>query len=173
MRERERENSNASSLAIACIAVFIFTVFLRGYWLEQKQSLHKDEALTFSTIFCKPVWPAEKKNPLTGREIKQSTIFEHSTLQETLKDLYKLHFDVGWADHTNLYFFLLRAFFVNTDIQNFIDLRNHAVYFNLILYTISFIFLFLLFFNLPIEKRSFLSYCLSPFQQQALSPQHY
>lgn len=140
----------------ACVVVFFLTLFLRLYWMEQRETFHIDEGLTFATTFYKeyPWQNFEIARPLTGKELKQSTVYNNASFKDLVKDLYKLHIDVRFDDHTNLYFSLLRGFFGAKGTQNFYDLRNGGIYFNIILFLISFILSLYIFYSAGVEIKA-------------------
>lgn len=75
----------------ACVVVFFLTLFLRLYWMEQRETFHVDEGLTFATTFYKeyPWQNFEIARPLTGKELKQSTVYNNASFKDLVKDLYK------------------------------------------------------------------------------------
>jgi hypothetical protein len=130
------------------IAIYAVSLGIRIYWLSQKEGLYIDEAYTLSLTFCKQKGIHENydiNREYKGIEVKQEGFISLNTgIKEALKDIHTLWKYNRDDPHTSLYYILLRPFLINlksTDIH-YISIRGGLL--NIILFSISFLFFYLL-----------------------------
>jgi len=81
----------------------------------------------------------------TGKEVRQVTYWRNNSIKSVFGDIYRLYINAhGDTTHTNLFYTLLRLSLIGSEIGNikFIIFRGGIL--NLISFTISFVFFFLL-----------------------------
>jgi hypothetical protein len=133
--------------ALILIAVYVLALGIRIYWLSQKDGLHVDEGLTVAYAFYNDYIVAknyENGRKYIGKELKEASLVNDAGLKDALNDVRKLWKDNRDSPHTNLYYTFLRLSFIgakNGDISSII-FRGGIL--NLLLFTVSFIFFFLL-----------------------------
>lgn len=142
---------------ILTVAVFILALLARIYWFEHKVGLHTDEAMTI-VISQDNQYGFIKYYPenqvIKGKTLKQITFSADNSIKTIVKDLKKLRFhNNGDTPNTSFYFSLFRISQLNSDSS---DLQNTLVRgfcLNLILFTLSFFFMFKLLNLLDFDKK--------------------
>ena len=143
---------------ILTIIVFILALCVRCYWFSQKQGFHTDEI--FTVIVSKnneygftKYFKTEKE--YTGKELKEVVFgFGDNSPKEILKDLKSLRFhNNGDTPNTPLYYSLFRTFQIGNNSNNIKTIFQRGFYLNLILFTLSFFFMFKLLNLLNFEKK--------------------
>ncbi|MDR2576176.1 MAG: hypothetical protein LBC52_07020 [Treponema sp.] len=136
-----------SRQAIILITVYALALGIRVYWLSQKEALHVDEGLTvaiacYNNFFISANY--EQGRQYTGKELKEASLVSSSSLKDALADLGSLWKNNRDPPHTNLYYTFLRLSLVGikTGDVGFIIFRGGVL--NLLFFTVSFIFFFLL-----------------------------
>jgi len=134
------------------LAVYLLTLGVRIYWLSQKNGFHVDEGMTLTLSSCKEYTMMGKNYELnreyTGKEVKENTLVANTGFKEALDDIIKLWRDNRDAPHTNLYYTLLRIFLTGQKTSDIRQIIFRGGVLNLLLFTLSFIFFFLLIKNL-------------------------
>ena len=142
------EKMKNKKLVIVFFVLFYFVAFFtRLYWISQKEGFNFDE---FSTVVlaCYNEYVWEKNYELnkffSGKEIKEMTLCDDGTLKGAITDvlyLYKYNRD---TPHTNLYYSLLRISFLGLETGDMQQIFFRGAILNLIFFSISFVFFFLL-----------------------------
>jgi hypothetical protein len=132
------------------ILLLIYTVTLgaRIYWFSQKEGFYIDESLSFYFSFCKERGifdNFETEVEYSGLELKTSGFISlNSGVKEAIKDIYKLWKDNKDESHSSLYYMLLRLFCINLKKTDVKYLIFRGCMLNLILFTMSFIYFYML-----------------------------
>jgi hypothetical protein len=133
--------------AIILIAVYILALGIRVYWLSEKEGLHVDEGLTVA-LACRNEFfnlkNYEYGKKYTGKELKEMSLVDSNGLKDALADVVGLWKDNRDPPHTNLYYTLLRLSLVGIKTGDITPIIVRGAVLNLLLFTVSFIFFFLL-----------------------------
>ena len=133
--------------ALILIAVYALALGVRVYWLSQKDGLHVDEGLTVAYAFYNDYIVAknyEYGKKYTGKELKEASLVNDAGLKDALNDVRNLWKDNRDAPHTNLYYSFLRLSFIGAKTSDISSIIFRGGILNLLLFTVSFIFFFLL-----------------------------
>ncbi len=143
---------------ILTLLVFILALIVRCYWFSQKQGFHTDEIFTvvvsknneygFTQYF-------DIEKDYTGKELKDLVFgFNDNSSKEIFKDLKSLRFhNNGDTPNTPLYYSLFRTFQIGNNSNDVKTIFQRGFYLNLILFTLSFFFMFKLLNLLNFEKQ--------------------
>jgi len=127
-------------------AIYVLALGSRIYWLSQKDGLHVDEGLTVAYACCNNFIVRdnyEYGKKYTGKELKEASLVNNTGLTGTLDDVRNLWKDNRDSPHTNLYYTFLRLSFIGAkSAVSSIFIRGSIL--NLLLFTVSFIFFFML-----------------------------
>jgi len=128
-------------------AIYLLTLGIRIYWLTQKDGLHVDEGLTvayscYNDFIARENYKEGKK--YTGKELKEASLVNNTGLKSTLNDVRNLWKDNRDAPHTNLYYTFLRLSFIGAKPGEISSIIVRGGILNLLLFTVSFIFFFML-----------------------------
>ncbi|MDR1551570.1 MAG: hypothetical protein LBS14_02750 [Holosporaceae bacterium] len=136
---------------LLCILVFAVLLSVRLENMRQKAGLHVDEILSIQNADCNGdisnqlIEQSEKYGKeYIGKEVKEHYLWNESSVEAAFSDVKKLYIDNRDRPHTNLYYSCLRLWFAGittTDIRIIID---HGCRLNLLFFTFSFIFLYML-----------------------------
>ena len=129
------------------IAVYVLALGIRIYWLSQKDGLHVDEGLTIAYAFCNDFIVRENYEygkKYTGKELKEVSLVNDTGLAGTLDDVRSLWKDNRDPPHTNLYYTFLRLSFIGSKSGDISSIYFRGSILNLLLFTVSFIFFFML-----------------------------
>jgi hypothetical protein len=133
--------------AIVLIAVYALALGIRVYWFSQKEGLHVDEGLTVAIACCNGFFSTynyEYGKKYTGKELKEISLVDSSSLKDALADVRSLWKDNRDPPHTNLYYTFLRLSLVGIKAGDVTPIIVRGAILNLLFFTISFIFFFLL-----------------------------
>jgi len=133
--------------ALILIAVYALALGVRVYWLSQKDGLHVDEGLTVAYACYNDYIVAknyEYGKKYTGKELKEASLVNDAGLKDVLSDVRNLWKDNRDAPHTNLYYTFLRLSFIGAKTSDISSIVFRGGILNLLLFTVSFIFFFLL-----------------------------
>jgi len=128
-------------------AVYVLALGCRIYWLSQKDGLHVDEGLTVAYTFYNNFIVMENYEygkKYTGKELKELSLVNNTGLKDTLDDVRNLWKDNRDAPHTNLYYTFLRLSFIGAKSGDISSIYFRGSILNLLLFTVSFIFFFML-----------------------------
>ncbi|MCL2880151.1 MAG: hypothetical protein FWF29_07900 [Treponema sp.] len=128
---------------IVLAVLYLFTLGIRIYWFSQKNEFHMDEVLNVQLACCNSWdnWNYADNRGYTGKEAKEAVL---SCKHAVLSDIYHLwHDSKDWA-HTNLYYSLFRISLTGLDSVDLKPIVLRAGILNASLFTLSFIFFFLL-----------------------------
>jgi len=136
-----------SHQTVILIAVYVLALGIRVYWLSQKEGLHVDEGLTvaiacYNDFFVTSNYEYGKK--YTGKELKEASLVSSASLKDALADVGRLWKDNRDPPHTNLYYSFLRLSLVGIKTGDPAPIILRGGILNLLFFTVSFIFFFLL-----------------------------
>ncbi len=129
------------------IAVYALTLGVRIYWLSQKDALHVDEGLTIAITSYNDFIAAENyeyNKKYTGKELKEESLASDASLKGALADIHNLWKDNRDPPHTNLYYTFLRLALIGLKSGDIAPIILRGGILNLLFFTISFIFFFML-----------------------------
>jgi len=133
--------------ALILIAVYVLALGIRVYWLSQKDGLHVDEGLTIA-LACYNDFIVTKNyeygKKYTGKELKEASLVNDAGLKDALADVRSLWKDNRDPPHTNLYYTFLRLSLVGVKISDISSVIFRGGILNLLFFSVSFIFFFLL-----------------------------
>ncbi|MDR1840014.1 MAG: hypothetical protein LBQ93_10585 [Treponema sp.] len=132
---------------IILIAIYALALGIRVYWLSQKEGLHVDEGMTiaiacYNDFILRENYEYGKK--YTGKELKEASLVSDVSLKDALSDVRNLWKDNRDAPHTNLYYSFLRLSLVGLKTGDVAPIVFRGGFLNLLFFTVSFIFFFLL-----------------------------
>ncbi len=143
---------------ILTILVFILALLVRCYWFSQKQGFHTDEIFTvvisknneygFTKYF-------DTEKTYTGKEIKEIVFgLNDNSPKEILNSLKSLRFhNNGDTPNTPLYYSLFRISQIGLNSFDIKNIYQRGFYLNLILFSLSFFFMFKLINLLNFDKK--------------------
>jgi hypothetical protein len=146
-RSKRREKMKKLYQALILIAVYVLALGVRVYWLSQKDGLHVDEGLTIAYACCNDYIVAknyEYGKKYTGKELKEISLVNDAGFKDALSDVRSLWKDNRDAPHTNLYYTFLRLSFIGAKTSDISSIIFRGGILNLLFFTVSFIFFFLL-----------------------------
>jgi hypothetical protein len=129
------------------VAVYLVALGFRVYWLSQKDGFHVDEGMTVALSFYNDYIISRNYDfdrEYTGKEIKEESLVNNSGFKETLLDIKRLYTDNRDSPHTNLYYTFLRISLMGLKTTEIKPIIFRGAILNLIFFTVSFIFFFLL-----------------------------
>jgi hypothetical protein len=136
-----------SHQALILISIYVLALGIRVYWLSQKEGLHVDEGLTI-TISCYNNFMVtenyEYGKKYTGKELKEASLVSDASLKDALADVRSLWEDNRDSPHTNLYYTFLRLSLIGLKTGDIAPVVFRGGILNLLFFTVSFIFFFLL-----------------------------
>jgi hypothetical protein len=149
--------------AVLLIAVYALTLGIRVYWFSQKEGLHVDEGLTvaiacYNDFIISSNYEHGKK--YTGKELKETSLISSSSLQDALADVRSLWKNNRDPPHTNLYYTFLRLSLAGAKTGDVGSVIFRGAVLNLLFFTVSFIFFFLL-MRLLFAENEILQYALT------------
>lgn len=132
-------------IIILC-TVYMLALGIRVYWLSQKNAFHVDEGMTVAIACYKDYIIAKNfdfDREYTGKEIKEQSLAAKAGIGEALKDIRNLWKDNRDPPHTNLYYTFLRIALIGQKTADIPSIIARGGILNLLFFTISFIFFFL------------------------------
>jgi hypothetical protein len=129
------------------VVLYLIALGFRVYWLSQKDGFHVDEGMTVALSFYNDYIISRNYDfdrEYTGKEIKEESLVNNSGFKETLLDIKRLWKDNRDSPHTNLYYTFLRISLMGLETTDIKPIIFRGGILNLIFFTISFIFFFLL-----------------------------
>jgi hypothetical protein len=132
---------------LVLLVIYFFTLGVRIYWLSQKDGLHVDEGLTLAYSFCSNYIVSENyefNREFTGEEIKRMSLVSGTGLKGAFSDIKKLWIDNRDPPHTNIYYTFLRLSLAGLKTSDFKQIVSAGGTLNLLFFTVSFVFFFLL-----------------------------
>jgi len=129
------------------ITIYALALGIRVYWLSQKEGLHVDEGLTvaytcYNDFIIDKNYEYGKK--YTGKELRETGLVNNASLKDAFADICNLWKDNRDAPHTNLYYTFLRLSFIGLKTGDIAPIILRGGILNLLFFTVSFIFFFLL-----------------------------
>lgn len=138
--------TNKTCLIIGVLIVFSICFSFRCYRFEQREALHIDEAMSVVISNCKTIGWGEAfeddSRMFTGAEMKAAFYSGDNSLEATAKDITQLWKDTRDPVHSNVYYILLRASFIGADTAVYDQVLLRAFILNILLFLISFFFIF-------------------------------
>jgi hypothetical protein len=128
-------------------AIFILALGVRIYWLTQKDGFHLDESLSVSLAFCNIyMWGEnyELNREYTGKEVKEISLCDNASLKNTAGDIIRLRRDTTDSTQTNLYYSFLRLALAGLKTGDIKTIVFRAGLLNILFFTVSFFFFYLL-----------------------------
>jgi len=133
--------------ALILIAIYALALGIRIYWLSQKEGLHVDEGMTIAIACYNDFIIAENYEygkKYTGKELKEASFVSDASLKDALDDVISLWKDNRDPPHTNLYYTFLRLSLIGLKTGEIAPIVLRGGILNLLFFTVSFIFFFLL-----------------------------
>jgi len=132
---------------IILFAVFAVVFGIRIFWFTQKDGFHVDEGMTlaltnYSDYITQKNYEYDRE--YSGREIKEISLIGGNSLKDALGDIKSLWKDNRDPPHTNLYYTILRISLIGINSADIKPIIFRGAILNLLIFTVSFIFLFLL-----------------------------
>jgi hypothetical protein len=132
---------------LVLIIIYLLTLGIRIYWLTQKDGFHVDEGLSV-VLACYNDYMLTKNYELnkeyTGKEVKEISLCKNDSIKNVFGDVYRLWKDNRDHSHTNVYYSLFRLSLARLKTGNIKIIIFRGGILNLISFTVSFIFFFLL-----------------------------
>jgi hypothetical protein len=128
-------------------AIYALALGIRVYWLTQKDGFHVDEGLTVAYTFYNDFIVRENYEngkKYTGKELKEASLVNNTGIKDTLDGVRNLWKDNRDSPHTNLYYTLLRLSFIGAKSGDISSIVLRGGILNLLLFTVSFVFFFML-----------------------------
>jgi len=129
------------------LVIYSLTLGIRIYWLSQKNGFDVDEGASVA-LACYNyymVWGNYEFNKeYTGKEVKEISLCDNDSFKNVIGDIYRLWKDNRDESHTNLYYSFLRLSLAGLKTGNIKPIIFRGGILNLIFFTISFVFFFLL-----------------------------
>jgi len=138
---------NAKYFLLILLAIYSLALGIRIYWLSQKSGYHVDEGLTLAITNYSDyiqVKNYEYNREYTGKELKDMSLIGKPGFKDALNDIKKLWKDNRDPPHTNLYYTFLRLSLVGIKTADMKQIAFRGGLLNLIFFTVSFVFFFLL-----------------------------
>jgi len=133
--------------ALILIAIYVLALGVRVYWLSQKEGLHVDEGMAIA-IACYNDYIAvenyETGKKYTGKELKEISLVSDPSLKDAFADVRNLWKDNRDPPHTNLFYTFFRLALVGLKTSEIGQIVLRGSILNLLFFTVSFIFFFLL-----------------------------
>jgi hypothetical protein len=129
------------------IVLYLIAMGFRVYWLSQKNGFHVDEGMTVALSFYNDYIISRNYDfdrEYTGKEIKEESLVNNSGFKETISDIKRLYTDNRDSPHTNLYYSFLRISLMGLKTTEIKPVIFRGAILNLIFFTVSFIFFFML-----------------------------
>jgi hypothetical protein len=136
-----------SRQTLILIAIYALALGSRVYWFSQKDGLHVDEGLTIAIACCNDFMVTnnyEYGKKYTGKELKEASLVSSAGLKDALADVRSLWKDNRDPPHTNLYYTFLRLSLIGIKTGDIAPIVFRGGILNLLFFTVSFIFFFLL-----------------------------
>ena len=133
------------NIIIWCFIIFLCGLFARIYAISLKQDLHEDEALTvLLSNYSETGWSKlpEQNKEFSGKDIKKMIYWNDKSFKDTLSDVKNLYLYTRDDSHTNLYYTIIRFTFTGVDNFSIKETIQRGGILNLLIYTLSFFFMF-------------------------------
>jgi len=131
--------------ALILIAIYVFALGIRVYWLSQKEGLHVDEGLTIAIACYNDFMVSsnyEYGKKYTGKELKEASLVSDASLKDALADVRNLWKDNRDPPHTNLFYTFFRLSLIGLKTGDIAPIVVRGGILNLLLFTVSFVFFF-------------------------------
>lgn len=147
---------------IYALLILIFSISIRIYWATQKDIFHQDEYYTVSFVNYQK-WSkmdlSSIKN-ISGYEILDSILKSDNSIKDCINDIKELYKNTNDPQISNLYYTILRLFFIGTDTIEMKELMIRGAVLNCIFFIIGYIFLYKLLKLLFTDKNEYILFFL-------------
>lgn len=144
------------------LLILIFSISIRIYWATQKDIFHQDEYYTVSFVNYQK-WSkmdlSSIKN-ISGYEILDSILKSDNSIKDCINDIKELYKNTNDPQISNLYYTILRLFFIGTDTIEMKELMIRGAVLNCIFFIIGYIFLYKLLKLLFTDKNEYILFFL-------------
>jgi len=133
--------------AVILAAIYVLALGTRIYWLSQKEGMHVDEGLSTAMACYNDFMVTENYQygeEYKGKELKEASLVNDPGLKDALSDIIRLRKDNRDPPHTNLYYTFLRLSLIGLKTGDMGKIVFRGGILNLVFFTASFIFFFLL-----------------------------
>ncbi|MCL2197026.1 MAG: hypothetical protein FWB77_05370 [Treponema sp.] len=139
--------SKKAQLVLIFLIIYSMALGIRIYWLTQKNGFHVDEGLSLA-ITCYNEYISAKNYEVnreySGKEVREESLASDASIKDAFSDIGKLWKDNRDSPHTNFYYSLFRLSLIGLKTGDMKLIIFRGGFLNLILFTVSFIFFFLL-----------------------------
>jgi len=130
------------------LILYSLTLGIRIYWLSQKNGFHQDEGSSVTLACYNTYWwyggSYELNKAYTGKDAKELGLCDNASLKNAFGDVFRLWTDSRDGSHTNLYYSFLRLSLAGLKTGDMKPIIFRGGVLNLLFFTVSFIFFFLL-----------------------------
>ena len=131
------------------LILYLLALGVRIYWLSQKNGFHVDESTSVTIACYNTHWwyggeSYELNKAYTGKEAKELGLCNNASLKSAFGDVFRLWRDSHDGAHTNLYYSFLRLSLAGLKTGDMKPIIFRGGVLNLLFFTVSFIFFFLL-----------------------------
>lgn len=150
------EIKHSKTHGIELLILLISLISIRCFYISQKKSMHVDEGLSISICnrneygFWGKNYELDKE--YTGKELKEISLFDNSSLKDSLSDVFHMHQNNRDSPHTNLYYSLFRLWFTGVRTTNLDYLFWRGCILNIVFFVVSYIFMTFLLYNFTKNK---------------------
>jgi len=146
-KQKLRKMKESYLFFVLLIFFYLLTAGIRIYWLTQKEGFHVDEGLSVVlACYNDYMWNInyEYNKKYTGKEIKEISLCDNDSIKNTFEDVFRLWKDNRDPPHTNLYYTFFRLSLAGLKTGDIKPIIFRGGILNLIFFTVSFIFFYLL-----------------------------
>jgi len=139
--------SKKTQLVIIFLIIYSLALGIRIYWLTQKNGFHVDEGMSLAITSYNEFIIAKNydiNREYTGREVREESLASDASVKDAFSDIGKLWKNNRDSPHTNFYYSLLRLSLIGLKTGDMKLIVFRGGFLNLIFFTVSFIFFFLL-----------------------------
>lgn len=134
-------------VVIWSLIVFLFAFAIRGYWITQKKGIHIDEGYTHViSSYVGYNWAKDYKYDYlyTGKEIKDITFNNTTSVKQTLKDLAELRRNNDYDyNHSNMFYSLYLIWLLpGSGVLSLKEFIYRACGLNLVFFSVSFFLMY-------------------------------
>ena len=144
------------------LLILIFSISIRIYWATQKDIFHQDEYYTVSFVNYQKWLKMDLSSikNISGYEILDSILKSDNSIKDCINDIKELYKNTNDPQISNLYYTILRLFFIGTDTIEMKELMIRGAVLNCIFFIIGYIFLYKLLKLLFTDKNEYILFFL-------------
>lgn len=139
-------SSGKTSLVVGAVIILMICFAFRCYRFQDREALHIDEAMSVVISNVKTIGWGEPfdddSRMFTGDEMKRAFYSGDNSVLGTMRGVAALWKDTRDPVHSNMYYILLKISFMGADTGDYNQLMHRAAGLNLLLFMISFFFVF-------------------------------